>query len=54
MTKVAFISLGCSKNLVDTEVMLGNLAKVYGYNFENADVLFLYSTLILNTAMIFK
>ena len=26
MTKVAFISLGCSKNLVDTEVMLGTLA----------------------------
>ncbi len=27
MTKVAFISLGCSKNLVDTEVMLYNLHK---------------------------
>ena len=27
MTKVAFISLGCSKNLVDTEVMLANLHK---------------------------
>ena len=27
MTKVAFISLGCSKNLVDTEVMLGVLYK---------------------------
>ena len=27
MTKVAFISLGCSKNLVDTEVMLHNLNK---------------------------
>ena len=26
MTKVAFISLGCSKNLVDTEVMLSNLS----------------------------
>ena len=26
MTKVGFISLGCSKNLVDTEVMLSNLA----------------------------
>ena len=25
MTKVAFVSLGCSKNLVDTEVMLRNL-----------------------------
>ena len=34
--------------------MLGNMANVYGYNFENADVLFLYSTLILNTAKIFK
>lgn len=27
MTKVSFISLGCSKNLVDTEVMLYNLNK---------------------------
>ena len=27
MTKVAFISLGCSKNLVDTEVMLNVLHK---------------------------
>lgn len=27
MTKVAFISLGCSKNLVDTEVMLAHLHK---------------------------
>ena len=27
MTKVSFISLGCSKNLVDTEVMLHNLHK---------------------------
>ena len=27
MTKVSFISLGCSKNLVDTEVMLYNLHK---------------------------
>ena len=27
MTKIAFISLGCSKNLVDTEVMLHNLYK---------------------------
>ena len=27
MTKVAFISLGCTKNLVDTEVMLHNLYK---------------------------
>ena len=27
MLKAGFISLGCSKNLVDTEVMLGILAK---------------------------
>ena len=31
MTKVGFISLGCSKNLVDTEVMLKNL---YDAGFE--------------------
>lgn len=28
MLKAGFISLGCSKNLVDTEVMLGILAKI--------------------------
>ena len=27
MTKVSFVSLGCSKNLVDTEVMLHKLHK---------------------------
>ena len=31
MTKVGFISLGCSKNLVDTEVMLRTL---YDAGFE--------------------
>ena len=31
MTKVGFISLGCSKNLVDTEVMLH---KLYSHGFE--------------------
>ena len=31
MTKVGFISLGCSKNLVDTEVMLYNL---HSHGFE--------------------
>jgi len=31
MTKVGFVSLGCSKNLVDTEVMLYNL---YSAGFE--------------------
>lgn len=34
--------------------LLDDMAPVYGYDFENADVLFLYSTLILNTAKIFK
>ena len=33
MTKVSFISLGCSKNLVDTEVMLYNLYE-RGYEIE--------------------
>ena len=39
--KVLFISLGCDKNLVDTEMMLGMLAQS-GYDFtddeEEADV----------------
>ena len=35
MTKVAFISLGCSKNLVDTEVMLAVLHQAgYETTFE--------------------
>ena len=35
MTKVSFISLGCSKNLVDTEVMLAELHKAgYEITFE--------------------
>ncbi len=35
VTKVSFISLGCSKNLVDTEVMLHNLYKAgYEVTFE--------------------
>ena len=33
--KIFFISLGCDKNLVDTEVMLGELAKE-GYSFTEA------------------
>lgn len=31
---------------------LGNMASVFGYDFENADVLFLYSTLVLNSSKI--
>ena len=42
MTKVGFISLGCPKNLVDSEVMLGHL-KLKGFtltrNMEEAEVL---------------
>ena len=38
MTKVAFISLGCSKNLVDTEVMLHNLHKAgFEITFDTAE-----------------
>ena len=32
MMKILFVSLGCDKNLVDSEVMLGLLAKK-GYRF---------------------
>lgn len=42
MKSVALISLGCAKNLIDSEVMLGYLAKE-GYSFvsqpENADII---------------
>src|SRR5258708_19342716 len=45
-TKVVFISLGCPKNLVDSEVMMGQL-KLNGYeitaNAEEAD------TVVVNT-----
>ena len=44
MTKIGFVSLGCSKNLVDTEVMLHHLAMA-GYEItaeaEEADVIVL-------------
>src|SRR5690242_14106260 len=35
MTKVGFMSLGCPKNLVDSEVMLGHL-RLKGYQITNA------------------
>ena len=42
MTKVGFMSLGCPKNLVDSEVMLGHL-RLKGYTLtsrlEEAEVL---------------
>ena len=34
--KILFISLGCDKNLVDTEVMLGELAEE-GYSFTDEE-----------------
>ncbi|MBO7176418.1 MAG: 30S ribosomal protein S12 methylthiotransferase RimO, partial [Clostridia bacterium] len=44
MTKIGFVSLGCSKNLVDTEVMLHHLATA-GYEItaeaEEADIIVL-------------
>mgnify|MGYP000187628633 CR=1 FL=1 len=51
MLKAGFISLGCSKNLVDTEVMLGILAK---NNIEitaepaKADILIVIHVLLFN------
>ena len=46
MTKVAFISLGCSKNLVDTEVMLHNLYKAgFEITFETEEA----EIVIINT-----
>ena len=42
MAKVGFISLGCPKNLVDSEVMMGVLARA-GYEMtpraDDADIL---------------
>jgi ribosomal protein S12 methylthiotransferase len=44
MKKIALISFGCAKNLIDSEVMLGHMEKA-GYsfvtNFEEADILIL-------------
>ena len=46
MTKVAFISLGCSKNLVDTEVMLHNLHKAgFEVTFETEEA----EIIVINT-----
>ena len=35
MKKVGFVSLGCPKNLVDSEVMMGQLAEA-GYEITNS------------------
>ena len=52
-TKVMFVSLGCDKNLVDTEVMLG-LLSAKGYTFTNeeeeADVFIVNSCCFINDA----
>jgi ribosomal protein S12 methylthiotransferase len=53
MTKVALISLGCAKNLVDSEIMLGSL-KTAGYEYvedpEKADVLIINTCAFINDA----
>jgi ribosomal protein S12 methylthiotransferase len=35
MKKVGFVSLGCPKNLVDSEVMMGQLSEA-GYEITNS------------------
>lgn len=51
--KIGVISLGCSKNLVDTEVILGNLAR-YGFqiinNAQEADVIIVNTCGFIDTA----
>jgi len=53
MTKVGLISLGCAKNLVDSEIMLGGLCKA-GFVFvdepESADVLIINTCSFINDA----
>ena len=53
MLKVGFISLGCVKNLVDTEVMLGAL-KERGFELtaepQSADVLIVNTCAFIETA----
>lgn len=53
--KLFFVSLGCDKNLVDTEVMLGLLGKE-GYSFtdieEEADVIVVNSCCFINDAKV--
>jgi len=51
--KIGVISLGCSKNLVDTEIILGNLAR-YGFQIVNsaqdADVIIVNTCGFIDTA----
>jgi len=53
MTKVGFVSLGCPKNLLDTEVMLGHLVDA-GYEItpdsEEADIVVINTCAFINDA----
>lgn len=53
MSRVGFVSLGCPKNLLDTEVMLGHLAMA-GYditpNAEEADIVVINTCAFINDA----
>ena len=53
MEKIAFVSLGCPKNLVDTEYMLGALASE-GYEFTEdesiADIIIVNTCCFINDA----
>ncbi len=44
---ILFISLGCDKNLVDSEVMLGILAKGYGHQMVDDETM--ADVIIINT-----
>lgn len=53
MFKIGFISLGCAKNLVDTEVMLGLLAKkeyILTDNPDEADILIINTCGFIDSA----
>ncbi|MBQ1213129.1 MAG: 30S ribosomal protein S12 methylthiotransferase RimO, partial [Clostridia bacterium] len=53
MAKVGFVSLGCSKNLVDTETMLARVAEA-GYEItpeaEDADVVIINTCAFIRSA----
>ena len=53
MSKIGFVSLGCPKNLLDTEVMLGTLA-ANGYeitpNEEEADIIVINTCAFIESA----
>ena len=53
MTKVGFVSLGCSKNLVDTEIMIGQLSAA-GYEIvadeQKADIIIVNTCAFIDSA----